>query len=179
LTVSTAPRGLAKAWKLTPGDGEVEYEIGQPRTRRSIRIINLPAAVLDQLDYGRDWLFVITEGGPIRPYFWRTNVRTPSLTKATTKDEQHPDKLLLTRRLRVHDLRHVCASWLLDGGVPLVTASATWVTPPPPHLWASRPRGWAGSRGGNGEITGLKSGLITDHRKLCWPDFEHTIIRQL
>ncbi|MFA1704932.1 tyrosine-type recombinase/integrase [Mycobacterium intracellulare] len=115
---------ITKAWKRTPGDGEVKYEIGQPKTRRSIRTINLPSAVLDQLDYSHEWLFVNTENGPIRLYSWRTNVWSPSLAKAMTKDANNPDKLLLTRRLRIHDLRHVCASWLLSEGVPLITVSA-------------------------------------------------------
>ncbi|SPM32365.1 Site-specific recombinase XerD, partial [Mycobacterium rhizamassiliense] len=115
---------ITKAWKRTPGDGGVKYEIGQPKTRRSIRTINLPAAVLDQLDYSHEWLFVNTEGGPIRLYSWRTNVWSPSLAKAMTKDENNPDKLLLATRLRIHDLRHVCASWLLSEGVPLITVAA-------------------------------------------------------
>ncbi|BBX39615.1 tyrosine-type recombinase/integrase [Mycobacterium simiae] len=115
---------ITRAWKRTPSNGAAKYEIGQPKTRRSTRTINVPAAVLDQLDYGHEWLFVNTEGGPIRLYSWRSNVWAPSVTKAMTNDQDNPDKLLLTARPRIHDLRHVCASWLLREGVPLITVSA-------------------------------------------------------
>jgi integrase len=115
---------ITRAWKLTPGDGEAKYEIGQPKSRRSVRTINVPPSVLDALDYSRDFLFTNTEGGPIRVYSWRTNVWVPSLAKATTKDEKNPGKALLTKQPRIHDLRHSCASWLLGAGVPLITVSA-------------------------------------------------------
>jgi len=111
---------ISKAWKRTPSG----YEIGQPKSRRSIRTINVPASVLDQLDLTKEWVFTNTEGGPVRIYSWRSNVWAPSLIRATTEDEKNPGKVLLTKRVRIHDLRHTCASWLLAAGVPLLTVSA-------------------------------------------------------
>jgi integrase len=59
---------ITKAWKRTP-DG---YELGQPKTRRSVRTVNVPASVLADLDFDCEWLFTNSEGGPIRLYSWRS-----------------------------------------------------------------------------------------------------------
>jgi integrase len=111
---------INKAWKRTP-DG---YELGQPKTRRSNRTINLPSSLIDRLDYSHEFLFTNSDGGPIRIYSWRTNVWYKSLEKAQRKDPKNPDKPVLEKDVRVHDLRHSCASWLLGKGVPLITVSA-------------------------------------------------------
>jgi integrase len=110
---------ITKAWKRT----ETGYEMGQPKTRRSVRTINVPPAVLDKLDLTNDWVFVNSDSGPVRVYSWRSNVWVPSRTKAMTKDSKNPDKVLLEKRPRIHDLRHTCASWMLGAGVPLITVS--------------------------------------------------------
>jgi integrase len=115
---------ISKAWKRTPGSDEGKYELGQPKTRGSIRTVNVPKSVLDQIDYSREWLFTNSHGGPIRLYSWRTNVWVNSLAKARRKDPKNPDKVALEKHLRIHDLRHTCASWLLSAGVPLIIVSA-------------------------------------------------------
>ncbi|MGV0066263.1 tyrosine-type recombinase/integrase [Mycobacterium colombiense] len=111
---------ISKAWKRTP-DG---YELGQPKTRRSIRTVSLPTALLDRLNYDHEYLFTNSDLGPIRIYSFRSNVWYPSLAKATTKDDKNSDKPVLTKAARIHDLRHTNASWLLGAGVPLITVSA-------------------------------------------------------
>ncbi|YCU34421.1 tyrosine-type recombinase/integrase [Mycobacteroides abscessus] len=103
---------IARAWKRS-GSG---YELGPPKTKRSVRTINVPASVLDQLDYKGDWLFVGSNGGPVRLYSWRSNVWYKSLARAMNGG--------LQKKPRIHDLRHTCASWMIQGGVPLPVVQA-------------------------------------------------------
>lgn len=111
---------ITRAWKRT-GSG---YELGPPKTRRSVRTINVPKSVLDQLDYTGDWLFTGTNGKPVRIYSWRSNVWYKSLAKAQAKDERNPEKPVLQKSPRIHDLRHTCASWMIQNGVPLPVIQA-------------------------------------------------------
>lgn len=84
-----------------------KYEggIGQPKTEKSRRTINVPASVLNSLDYSHEWLFVNQRGGPIRTHTFK-NVWHRTLVKAD-----------LGRNIRIHDLRHTCASWMIQAGV--------------------------------------------------------------
>lgn len=98
---------IVRAWKRA---GSV-YELGAPKTPKSRRTINVPPSVLDQLDYGHEWLFVGSNGQPVRLYSWRANVWYKSLRKAQRDG--------LAKSPRIHDLRHTCASWMVAAGVPL------------------------------------------------------------
>lgn len=104
---------ITRAWKRQP------YRIGTTKTRRSNRTINMPAAVLEKLDYTGEWLFTNPGrgrraiGGPVRIPNYRANVWWPAVARAE-----------LQPRPRIHDLRHTCASWLIAAGLPLPVIQA-------------------------------------------------------
>jgi len=109
---------ITKAWKTGAGG----YRLGVPKTRKSVRTINIPTEVLDALDFSGDWLFTNSgrgrrnPDGPVRIHSFTPNVWTPAVDRA--KDAG------LTKRPRIHDLRHTCASWLILGGRPLPAVQA-------------------------------------------------------
>lgn len=103
---------IVRAWKKA-GAG---WELGPPKTRRSVRTINVPKGILESLDYGTEWLFTGTNRQPVRLYSWRANVWYKSLAKA--------QKNGLLKKPRIHDLRHTCASWMIQEGVPLPVIQA-------------------------------------------------------
>jgi integrase len=115
---------ITKAWKRVPeGDGE-RYELGAPKSERSIRRASVPAWVIDSLDLTGEYVFTNSHGGPIRLYSWRSNVWVPSLAKARAEDPHDDAKPYLKKHPRIHDLRHTAASLWLSQGVPLITVSA-------------------------------------------------------
>jgi integrase len=105
---------ITRAWKRA-GSG---YELGPPKTPMARRTINVDAVVLDLLDYSHEWLFVGSNGGPVRLYSWRANVWIKTRNKAIADG--------FGKKPRIHDLRHTCASWMLQAQppVPLQTVQA-------------------------------------------------------
>lgn len=112
---------ISKAWKTGAGG----YQLGTPKTRKSVRTINVPATVLSRLDLTGEWVFtnsgrgkgrfadgiVRSDHGPVRIHSFNPNVWTPAVDRAKEQG--------LTKAPRIHDLRHTCASWLIQAGRPL------------------------------------------------------------
>ncbi len=100
---------IIRAWKPIQGG----YELGAPKTKRSVRTIDIPSSVLDKLDYSGEFLFTNQAGRPVRSNGFHNRVWRPAVARAG-----------LNPRPRVHDLRHTCASWLVAAGTPLPVVQA-------------------------------------------------------
>ena len=104
-----------------------------PKSARSRRTISLStdlAEMLRDLTAGRrgaDLVFVNVAGRPIRNNtFWATHW-APAIDKAQNPvdadGQRDPDARRLTKRPRIHDLRHTHASWMLAEGMDMFTLS--------------------------------------------------------
>lgn len=100
---------IRRAWKYSTSAG---YEIGPTKTKRSRRTIRVPVKVLDKLDYSGEWLFTNRDGGPVRYPGFRHRVWDKAVLRAGLDPTPTP-----------HDLRHTCASWMLNGGIPATVVS--------------------------------------------------------
>lgn len=100
---------IGRGWKRTYDTAG--YELGAPKTKKSVRTISIAAGVLDSLDYTGEWLFTNTKGKPLRAPSFRNNVWYPAVAKAQAAG--------LAKKPRIHDMRHTCASWMIAGGADL------------------------------------------------------------
>lgn len=105
---------IQRGWKRTYDSAK--WELGATKTERSDRTISVPQNVLENLVYTGEYLFTNSSGGPIRSTSWRNNVWYPSLEKARKKG--------LAKKPRIHDMRHTCASWMVQDGESLAVVQA-------------------------------------------------------
>lgn len=115
---------ITRAWKRTYAIGG--YELGPPKTTRSVRTVNVPKSTLTKLDLSKEWVFTNKSGGPVRGNGFHGRVWQPALDKVwpTTGPDGKPlPPEKMPRHPRIHDCRHTCASWLIAAGVPMATVS--------------------------------------------------------
>jgi integrase len=117
---------ITKAWKTGAGG----YTYGVPKTKRSVRTINVPKRVLAQLDLTGPWVFtnsgrgrgrfadgqIRDDNGPVRIHSFNPNVWAPAVARAQKRG--------FRKKPRTYDLRHTCASWLIQAGRPLPAVQA-------------------------------------------------------
>lgn len=105
---------VRRAWKAGG-------ELGPPKSARSRRSVDFGPTTYDALAphvMGKattDWVFTAPEGGPIHASNFHHRVWAPALDRAQAAG--------LTRRPRLHDLRHTAVSWQLNAGVPIIEVS--------------------------------------------------------
>jgi len=118
--LDTPPRlHVRQAWKDNGAGG---WELGPPKSRRSRRTLAIGPAVVDALaahvvaKEADELVFTAPRGGPVLAGNFYHRVWAPAVDRAVACGG-------LSRRPRVHDLRHTYASWQLAAGVALLTVS--------------------------------------------------------
>jgi integrase len=116
---------VTRAWKRT-GLGHSTTP-GPPKTSAGLRTIGLPPEVAETLRpllEGRrsdDLLFLTPAGKAVRHDKFHANIWTPTLDRLSADKDAEGEAIVpaLTKRPRIHDLRHAHASQLVAAGVPL------------------------------------------------------------
>ncbi|NMM84273.1 hypothetical protein B2J88_07855 [Rhodococcus sp. SRB_17] len=103
---------ITRAWKYT---GEAKRKLGPPKSRKSVRTINLSDQAIAALGdlKGRapaEFVFINRLGRPVTAQLFHNKAWKPMIAEL---------KAELGKKPRPHDLRHSCASWMIAAGVPL------------------------------------------------------------
>jgi integrase len=120
--VSTSSGVASTSPRYSPKVDNKEVSFGPPKTRKSRALVGFPAFLADVLsahvanyadpDVARQLVFTSSGGAPLRRGSFRQRVWLPAVKAAGVPE-----------RVRFHDLRHACASWLIDAGAnPLEVA---------------------------------------------------------
>lgn len=108
---------VGKAWKYT---GDANHRIGGAKTLRGHRTINVPADAVRGLNLAartdkNALLFRTRNDKRILPQQFHNLCWKPTMDKVEPR---------LGKRPRPHDLRHTCASWMLNNGAEITDVSA-------------------------------------------------------
>lgn len=114
---------VQRSWKrAAPGEGGPSYFLGPPKTRKARRVIALTDEQMEMLrrrmagKKPEDLIFETPRGKSWRhDNFWRRRW-VPAVEAAIAKG--------LTKRPRIHDLRHTHVAWLIAAGIPLPAIQA-------------------------------------------------------
>jgi integrase len=121
----TGAVNIDKAWKHTRSG---ELRLGPPKSKRGVRVVNVPLETLDLLDLDRpkdELLFHTRTGAPIRAIYFYKKAFIPALRKLVLTDERGNvvSDRLEGKRPSPYWLRHTGISWRLLGGAPLFVVS--------------------------------------------------------
>ncbi|WP_181789922.1 tyrosine-type recombinase/integrase [Streptomyces phytophilus] len=108
---------VVRAWKRAKKGSEKSFLVGPPKTRRARRVLKLTATQLDtvrRLVAGQGpeaWVFRTRTGRHWRHSNFYHRKWQPAVERAIEKG--------LTKKPRIHDLRHTHVSWLIAARIPL------------------------------------------------------------
>lgn len=106
---------VVKAYKT---DGEGRLYLGTPKTKKGVRTVSLAPSTVALIrplveEAGSSHVFRNKRGGVLMSTTVNNNAWRPAVARAD-----------IGRRVRVHDLRHTHASWMLAAGLDMYTLSA-------------------------------------------------------